>query len=79
MAPPQNQTRVRFSEIRIPPEEAVALVVLLFDTLDTAWRHKKAALATQMFRARRDVASAMEYEGGVRDLLRTWVGRRRPA
>jgi hypothetical protein len=77
MAPPQNETRVRFSEIRIPPEEAVALVVLLFDTLDTTWRRKRAAVAAQMFRARRDVTSALEYEGGMRDLLRGWV-RRRP-
>jgi hypothetical protein len=78
MAPPQTETRVRFSEIRIPPEEAVALAVLLLDTLDTAWRHKRAAIATQMFRARRDVASALEYDGGLRDLLRSWVRRRRP-
>jgi hypothetical protein len=78
MAPPQTETRVRFSEIRIPPEEAVALLVLLFDTLDTAWRHKRAAVAAQMFRARREVASALEYEGGMLDLLRIWAGRRRP-
>jgi hypothetical protein len=78
MARPQTETRVRFSEIRIPPEEAVALVVLLFDTLETAWRRKQASLATEMFRARRDVASALEYEGGMRDLLRKWVKRGRP-
>ena len=78
MAPPQTETRVRFSEIRIPPEEAVALVVLLLDTLETAWRRKRASIATQMFRARRDVASAVEYEGGLRDLLRKWVKRERP-
>ena len=53
------------------------MAVLLLDTLETAWRHKRAAIATQMFRARRDVASALEYDGGLRDLLRTWL-RRRP-
>ncbi len=75
MASQPDEHRVRFSEIRIPPEEAVAIAVAVLELLEAAWRRKRAALDAQMFHARRDFSSALLQKGGVRDLLRRSVKR----
>jgi hypothetical protein len=75
MASQPDKQRVRFSEIRIPPEEAVALAVAVLEFVEAAWRHKRAALAAQVFHARRDTSAALLYKGGTRDLVRRSVKR----
>ena len=64
MASRPDEHRVRFSEIRIPPEEAVALAVALLEIFEAAWRRQRAAWDTQMFQARRDFSSSLLHKGG---------------
>jgi hypothetical protein len=70
-----DEHRVRFSEIRIPPEEAVALAVAVLELFEAAWRGKRAAWDAQMYHARRDLSDSLLYKGGLRDLLRRSVKR----
>jgi hypothetical protein len=75
MASQPEDHRVRFSEIRIPPEEAVALAVAVLEVFEAAWRRQRAAWDVQMFQARRDFSAALLHKGGARDLLRRSVKR----
>ena len=77
MASQPDEHRVRFSEIRIPPEEAMAIAFAVLEVFEAAWRRQRAAWDTQMFQARREFSSALLRKGGGRDFASRWVRPKR--
>ena len=67
--PPRSSPRVQ-----IPPEEAVALVIVVLDSALLAWQRKRLSLSTRMFHVRRQLTMGLEHDtpvlGMIRDLVR---------
>ena len=68
-----------FASVRIPPEEAAAIAVLLVESLLVAWHRKRVSIAARMYRVRRELTVAFESEGGVKSLMYDALARRRAA
>jgi hypothetical protein len=61
--------------VRIPPEEAVALVIVVIDAALLAWQRKRLSLSTRMFQVRRQLTMGLEHDTPVLGILREIVRR----
>jgi hypothetical protein len=68
-----------FASIRIPPEDAAAIAVVVIESALVAWHRKRIELSATAYRFRRQLAVAFESEGGVKSLLYDALARRRAA
>jgi hypothetical protein len=57
----------------IPPEEAVALLLVLLEMGMVAWQRRKIGLSSRVYRFRRDMEFAMDHDHGFSELLQQTV------
>jgi hypothetical protein len=65
---PAEPNRTRFSDVRIPPDEAVALFLVAMEAVAVEWRRMRVNYATSMFRVRRKIEVALDTDS-VSELL----------
>jgi hypothetical protein len=73
--PPNERTDARRPAIDIPPEEAVALLMLVIDMGLAAWEKRKMSISSSMYRARQDLLFAMNHDHGLSKLVRQTAQR----
>ena len=62
------------SRVQIPPEEAVALIIVVLDSALLAWQRKRLSFSTRLFHVRRTLTMGLEHAtpvlGMIRDIVR---------
>jgi hypothetical protein len=63
------------SRVQIPPEEAIALIIVVLDSALLAWQRKRLAFSTRLFHVRRQLTMGLEHDTPVLGILREIVRR----
>jgi hypothetical protein len=61
--------------VQIPPEEAVALLIVVLDAALLAWQRKRLSFSTRLFHVRRQLTMGLEHDTPVLGILREVVRR----
>jgi hypothetical protein len=67
--------RARLVVPHVPPDEAVALAVLVLESAAGVWQHKRWSLTMRMARMRQTVEFAIEHDRGFTALVRQATAR----
>jgi hypothetical protein len=62
-------------KVQIPPEEAVALAIVVLDSVLLAWQRKRLSYSTRLFHIRRQLTMGLEHDTPVLGILRDIVRR----
>ena len=61
--------------VQIPPEEAIALIIVIIDSALLAWQRKRLQLSTRVFHVRRQLTMGLEHDTPILGILRDIVRR----
>jgi hypothetical protein len=70
MNAPVSRPKDRRTSVTIPPEEAVALLLLAIEVAAVAVQRRRIALSSRVYRLKRDLEFAVNHDHGLSELAR---------